>query len=539
MSVLAVSLDSTDHRLVSDWIAAGELPVLAALLERGSRAGLDSPGDLMPESVWPTLATGCNPGSHGHYNFRCIMPGTYEQVHAPGRSYRRSFWELLAERGRRVLLFDVPYADILGDDRVTQVLGWGQRGAIFRGSWPQGLIEELNARHGAHANWLDEGYDRSLRAERRFLDTALAMTERRTEAMLDLLDRTEWDVAVLDLWEVHNACHIFHRFTEPSHHAYDARRARVLGDALLKTYRAADDSLGALIEAAGPDADVIAFSSQGLRENTNGIELLPRLLERLGYQVPKPTTPTARFAHLARSTLPISIRRHVNRRLPIEVRMRLMARMWSDGIDWPRTRAVAESEHGHGWIRINLRGREPGGIVEPGAEYRVLWDELAADLRALRNDETGEPAVAEIMHPTDILEGDRTGELPDMLIRWSDDSYLWAARHPRIGVIREDRGDQIATEHTGAGYAIAAGPQIARGAEIQGELMDLAPTILHLSGCPIPEQMEGEPLTGLFAPGTDAAAAPRREPIDWSDERWAPRELDAMTPSRVELAAAA
>ena len=46
-----------------------------------------------------------------------------------------------------------------------------------------------------------------------------------------------------------------------------------------------------------------------------------------------------------------------------------------------------------GAIRINLKGREPEGLVEPGAEYEALRQEIADALIALENPETGKSAV--------------------------------------------------------------------------------------------------------------------------------------------------
>jgi predicted AlkP superfamily phosphohydrolase/phosphomutase len=525
MPVLAICLDAADRRQVLDWADAGELPTLAHLIETGASAELRSPALHLPESVWPTVSTGCWPGKNGHYNFRVVRPGSYSQVPAPGRSYRRSIWELVADRGRRALLIDVPYADSLGDERVIQLSGWGQRGVVFPHSWPPDLLEGSIARHGRYSRWLWEDFDRSLRAERRHLSESLRMTAARTELLREMLDEHEWDLALAPYWEVHSAAHVFHRYVDPSHLHYDPDRAQDLGDALLKVYKQIDQGLAELIAALPSDTEVVAFSPYGLRPNSNGRMILPRVLEGLGYTVPRPAPPVARAAHFARATLPWSIRRHVNARLSDATRMRMTERMFADSVDWSRTRAVAESEFGHGWIRINLRGREPQGTVEPGADYERLCEEIAGELLSLVDAESEEPAITEVVRTRELLDGPHVDELPDLLLLWKPDRVLRAARHPRLGLIEEDMRDLPKTEHTAEGFMIAAGPQIRSGVELSGAgIVDLAPTLLYLLGLPTPEEMDGRVLDQLIDPETLERRPVRTEPIPWEDERWAARE---------------
>jgi len=51
-------------------------------------------------------------------------------------------------------------------------------------------------------------------------------------------------------------------------------------------------------------------------------------------------------------------------------------------IDWSRTRAYCPSAPGSG-LWINLKGREPEGIVSPGAEYERVVKEFAEQPQAV------------------------------------------------------------------------------------------------------------------------------------------------------------
>ena len=75
-----------------------------------------------------------------------------------------------------------------------------------------------------------------------------------------------------------------------------------------------------------------------------------------------------------------------------------MVQVWEESVDWTTTRAWAEGEPGWGYVRINVRGREPQGTVDP-ADYRALCDEIAGELMKLVNADTDEPAIDEVAAP--------------------------------------------------------------------------------------------------------------------------------------------
>jgi len=63
------------------------------------------------------------------------------------------------------------------------------------------------------------------------------------------------------------------------------------------------------------------------------------------------------------------------------------------------------------------------------------------------------------------------------------------------------------------GILVAAGGPFRRGARLAGaSILDIAPTILHLLGLPIPEGIEGEVLVSGFEPDWNAAHPSRRVP---------------------------
>jgi predicted AlkP superfamily phosphohydrolase/phosphomutase len=176
--------------------------------------------------------------------------------------------------------------------------------------------------------------------------------------------------------------------------------------------------------------------------------------------------------------------------------------MWVESTDWDRTSAYALGELGHGHVRIARRF---------DGDRAALRDEIAGELLRLEDADTGTPAVAELVVAQDAFEGPRVDLLPDLWIGWTRAGFLRRVRHPELGVLVEDMSGIKPSEHTERGFAIAAGPSVRAGqTELEGHVVDLAPTILHMHGQPIPDDFDGGPLD-LLEP---ALGPPRRQPVD-------------------------
>jgi len=138
-------------------------------------------------------------------------------------------------------------------------------------------------------------------------------------------------------------------------------------------YAAIDAAVGELLAAAGDVEHVLVVSGDGGGPNHAGWHLLPEVLERMGFLVPPgkaggddgPTAKPGLYGRL-RGLVPSGLRQSVSRRLPASLRDRLMKKGADAHVDWSRTRAFCLPTDLEGCVRINLRGREPEGIVAPG-----------------------------------------------------------------------------------------------------------------------------------------------------------------------------
>ena len=160
-------------------------------------------------------------------------------------------------------------------------------------------------------------------------------------------------------------------------------------------------------------------------------------------------------------------------------------------IDWEKTRAVApRGNH----IYINLKGRNPHGIVDPKDKYE-LERQIIDDLYSYR------------------MNGKR---IVNIAIR-NKDAALLGMSGPKCGDIiyfleegfNRLHGDALSTTEGYFGTSVspifvAAGPGVKKGYETDRVIreVDVAPTVSALLGIPIPAQCEGAPVYQILENGT-------------------------------------
>jgi len=309
-------------------------------------------------------------------------------------------------------------------------------------------------------------------------------------------------------------------------------------DMLIKTYRNADFHLGELMACMGGDASVIVMSDHGSGP-IRRVFYLNGWLEKAGLleyrkkrrQPLNKILSQARF--LAKRFLPRGAKNFIETQFG-GIRDKVESRLSFSHIDWEKTKAYGFGMYGN--VFINLKGREPNGIVEPGREYDSVCDEIVDKLGALTDPDTGESIVTRVYRRQELYEGPYVEDAPDLLIGWKDYSYY-------TSVAPMQEADEIFGSHVHidcseykhvgthrlGGTFIAMGQGIKKGGVITGAgICDVAPTILYMLDIPIPNDMDGQLLGRIFEEGffrdhppKYERAGPAAEPgefVSYSDE---------------------
>jgi hypothetical protein len=168
-------------------------------------------------------------------------------------------------------------------------------------------------------------------------------------------------------------------------------------------------------------------------------------------------------------------------------------------INWPETLTYG---FGSGQLWINLRGREPQGVVSAGREYQEVCDALIRELQTNWLDpRTREPVVAQVLARETLYTGDYLFKAPDLTVvyrpGYAPSTKAFSLDLDGQSVIPVAPSRESSVE---APYArmIVAGPSLEPGQKLNARLIDIVPSTMYLLGQPVPYGVDGEVLLSLF-----------------------------------------
>ncbi len=491
--ILAIGLDSAERSLVERWMASGDLPVLRGLRERGTWATVASPPGFGDDGTWPSFYTAVSPARHARYFYTQVRRGTYRhRTWRDGDLQRAPFWNALSQAARRVAILDVPKCPLARELDGLHLADWLVHGhdEPQPRSWPPDLAAGLVSTYGNRPPSLCEEPDLT---EAQFqqlyagLQTTIDMKRRLVEQCID----DGWDLVLTSFKETHCVGHRFWHVDDAAHPKHDPELARLVPDAVKRTYTAVDAAVGRLLAHAAPDTTVLVFSLLGMGVNYSGKELLDDVLVRL--EAGRSGTRARRVAGWRRlwRALPAEARHWA---VPRQTRLHKQVRKieCADRLSF----TVPSTEFASA-LRLNVIGREPHGRVAPGAAYHALCADLDGALRELVDPDSGRPIVEDVVRPTALYDGAFLPDLPDLIVVWRRDAPIAGAASPRIGEIRRRYTSYRMGEHQPNGFLCAAGPDIGCGALPEAvSVMDLAPTIAARLGVSLSD-VDGAPIAAL------------------------------------------
>jgi predicted AlkP superfamily phosphohydrolase/phosphomutase len=174
-------------------------------------------------------------------------------------------------------------------------------------------------------------------------------------------------------------------------------------------------------------------------------------------------------------------------------------------IDWEQTLAYSEETPHYPTIWLNLKGREPKGIVSID-EREAILERMINALYQWKDPFTDEKVVRRVYRREEIYHGLYVGRAPDLTIDYNEPggfSYLSrpsytskngaAIRKLKKEEIKSVRFQSNSGSHRNLGIFIAYGNKIKSGHNLKGvHILDLSPTILYLLGIPVPVEMDGQ-----------------------------------------------
>jgi predicted AlkP superfamily phosphohydrolase/phosphomutase len=254
--------------------------------------------------------------------------------------------------------------------------------------------------------------------------------------------------------------HMFWRFGEREHPAYQGSTGPEMSRVIAEHYRACDAVVGSALSYADAETLVIVLSDHGMNSFQRGVHLNTWLYDNGLLALHDGIRPGEEAGDLFRN------------------------------VDWSRTQAYAL---GMGGIYLNLRGREERGIVE-AAEGEALKAAIVQGLTGLGDPSRSKASVRSVVRREQVYTGPYADESPDLLVNFAA-GYRVSWTTALGGVpegqfednIKKWSGDHIVDPCLVPGVLFMSQPL----GEENASLVDLAPTILTALGIPKDSAMEG------------------------------------------------
>jgi len=341
----------------------------------------------------------------------------------------------LSRDGKRVKLYCTA---------LCQLDGWATPGSVCRELKEADGLPIPSTYHGAHENgWIDDDtYFELMDMQHRWYG----------DAAVRLMKKHPWDIFCM---HAHTPDHCYHHFVNDLDPGVckDAARRRSYQRLERDCYQSLDRMLGRVLKAADEQTVVVVTSDHGavpteeaFKPNRQWVDVHD-ILEKAGLMVFK------------------------KKRVGGERE-----------IDWSKTRAVAQRSV---YVYVNLKGRDPQGIVKPGKEYEEVVERVIRALYDYTEPRSGKKPFVFALRKADArilgLRGDKVGDVVFGVHGW----------------VAGEHGRQVPTADYGIGSMrgvfVMAGPGVKKGLRLERTvwLTDIVPTVCYLTGFPVPRDAEG------------------------------------------------
>ncbi len=491
--MLIIGLDGATFDVLDPLMDAGRMPNLKRFVANGTAGVLHSTRPPITPAAWTTFMTGKGPGRHGIIDFeKYDVRRNLLTFNSTFEIREKTIWELLSEKGLRVGSINVPMTYPPRPVNGFMISGFETPSIDAEFTWPVGLKRELlevMPNYSYRTNWRRSalGGEATLAENLDYISNSFEQGWQLTQYCGE---KFGWDVMMIVFKLVDNLQHKAWKYLDSRFNWRYPRAAELAA----RCFTRLDEVLGKLFDYASASNGTVLIMSDHGHGSLDGKAQPNRLLRDWGYLTLRSPLSQAsqRAAHWVHRLTKGKVTRFEQGSRGIERDL---------AIDWSRTQACVMHAGIYGFLYLNVKGRSAFGIVEP-RDYDRLRDEIAERLRSqtVRDRDGREIRVFPEVYKTEELYGcdrDELSDLPDLLL----------SPHPGVAVVRKIRGNspvrwcpdsRIEGTHRLEGVLAVGGPEIRRGARIEGNIVDIAPTVLSALGLRVPVDMEGRVLRDLF-----------------------------------------
>lgn len=522
--VLIIGLDGTTYEILEPFLSGGEFPNIKRLMKDGCYGRVKSTIPPMSGSTWTSIQTGVNPGKHGVFDCMQRKKGeTFIEYLNSTFIKVPTLWDLLGKKGKKVgvvnAMMTYPPKDINGYMITGGLTPPGERFYSPRDVDPetkQVLENHIVAPYGGydliHDDW--EG----------FLNDNIKAAESKKEVSTFLMQRSDWDFFIIIFGWTDAVQHMLWKFIDEKSPLWKDSYRNVKNP-LHIFYKRLDKIIGDILKVVDKNSTVILLADHGFgpfyaRININNF------LRKEGYLYFKKNFYTFAKRILLEYDLSLVSARKLAHKLGIkrlkerfrDEKQEILGKAVLSLFDMDLSKTKAYSLGTYGEIFINMKGRDPDGIVMPGKESENLINEIILKLKELKDPTTGVSIIKEVFKKEEIFNGSYLDSAPDLIAVpergfCPNGSFCFSSRR-----IVETTDYASGTHEIDGGICVFSGNNINKGKCLSKNIsiMDIAPTVLYLLGVPIPDYFDGDVIEEVITRNYCSTYSPEYERTDLS-----------------------
>lgn len=505
--VLVIGLDGGTWNVIKPLVEKQELPTISSLMKEGCAGELESSIPPVTFPAWKCYSTGKNPGKLGVYWFLGVDVRKQKIEINCSRSFKsKEIWDYLSENDISCGVLNMPTT--YPPKRINGFMV--SRGASDYSdyTYPEYLGYLLRRKFGYRFTpQCSHEFDKD-----RYISEVKNLIKQKFRVARFLMKKFDPDFLHMTIFSTDTVQHFFWNYMVDKHPNY--------GKVIEDVWRFVDDEIGSILYYDRDEQSyTILLSDHGftstkctfqmarwliergyLRLKTNRFSY-KRVLARVGLNIAavSPIVRRSKLFPLLRTLLPFSLQKKLYYFFP--QRENVVERNPLEGlIDWNESRVIPIPQ---GLLYLNPK------MFNSTRVYKTFRDKLMSEIKDLKDPLHGKDLAKEIYESEEIYSGPFVDYAPDIAILPAEGYEISCSATSGRKWVRSRNG--WSGTHKLHGIFTIKGPDIKGGRWIHNvKIIDVAPTILHIFGLPIPKDMDGRVLETTFKCGSELA---KRKPL--------------------------
>jgi len=483
--VLVLGIDGATWDLLEPWAKSGLLPNLQKAMECGVYGHLESSIPHVTPPAWTSMTTGKNPGKHGIYDFvrikrekKILNLGLYNSKD----KQEKELWDYITGPS---IVVNVPLTYPPRKINGVMITGMYTPDMDSNFTYPKQVKDEILQLFPNYKIELKWGKYKE--EKHRFLEDLNKMTQERINLFWHFF-QMDWQ---LFFFVFVGSDRIQHIMWEENH--------------LLNYYQYLDGFLGEVLKKVkNNNITLFLVSDHGFTEIKKYV-YINTMLQRAGllspYKNKKANKNPLRGSKINKENLSRALIKlklgDLYAKLPPKIKLFIGRKISDDfgsiyNIDFENSQAVMV---GSGSIYITVQNEK---------QKEKIRKDVIELMENLKNPHTGEKIINKVYTKEELYSGNMLRHAPDIIILPSKGYSLYHTLSKKI----TENPQLKKADHALNGIFLAKGPEIKEGDRVDANIFDIAPTILHILGLPIPIDMDGQVLKGIFSKDSKVSTEP-------------------------------